>query len=100
MSYSGYVKNTLKNKVIKLGSVGRTRTYDQPVTLILKLLLGMDYIISIILSNFRSEALRALNFSELLPCGIVSTPAFAKATARQCLPKTSAKDWLGITHLC
>lgn len=56
-------------------SAGRTRTYDQPVTLILKLLLGMDYIISIILSDFRSEALRALNFSELLPCGIVSTPS-------------------------
>ena len=53
-----------------------TRTRNQSITSILKLLLGMDYIITIMaVGHLRCKALGAVQRTELLPEGIVSEPS-------------------------
>ena len=60
-----------------LGSPGRTRTYNQLVTLIPKFPLGVDYIITranIIYYGVRGASLKQF-LAPLLPYGIVSEPS-------------------------
>jgi len=52
--YHGKFQNPTQGGLLKFGSPGRDRTYDRRLTLVLLLLIGVDYIISAL----RSEALR------------------------------------------
>ena len=62
--------------ILYTGSATWTRTRNQSITLILKLLLGMDYIITIVIVDHRRcKALGAVQWTELLPEGIVSEPS-------------------------
>src|SRR3989344_1120991 len=93
-------------QTVLIGSAGRIRTYNPPVTFIPKFLLGTDYIIPAIHMTMKGGRGEALPFDKLkarMPCSYLSTPfppSYETATDTSGIVSTPSRPcdraWLGI----